>query len=255
MGKTTGISWTDSTWNPFVGCRKVSQGCAHCYMFRDQEKFGNNPMLIRRTSPATFNAPLKWKESARVFTCSWSDFFIEDADEWRAEAWDIIRRTPHLTYQILTKRPENILDRLPEDWGDGYPNVWMGVSVENQATADERIPALLNTPAAVRFVSYEPALEPVDFKSFQPFSMRLDEPGSAASVLGILSGALGWIIVGCESGPNRRRMELHWAGDVIQQGAAAGVPVFVKQLPINELVSHDPAEWPEALRSREFPND
>src|SRR3990172_778380 len=127
MGKITGISWTDATYNPWYGCLKVSPGCKQCYMYRDMERYGKDPKVVTRAKPATFNSPLKWTEPQRVFTCSWSDYFIEQADEWRDEAWDIIRRTPHLTYQILTKRPENIFDRLPADWGNGWPNVFLSV--------------------------------------------------------------------------------------------------------------------------------
>src|SRR3990167_4811557 len=124
MGRDSKISWTDSTWNPWIGCHKVSPGCAHCYAETLVEnRMGRKFSEIRRASPATFNAPLKWHRPMNtfspsspqyVFTCSISDFFIEEADAWRDEAWEIIRRTPHLTYQILTKRPERIAGDLPE---------------------------------------------------------------------------------------------------------------------------------------------
>src|SRR3989304_5402627 len=119
---------------------------------------------IRRSAPSTFKAPLKWKEPRKVFTCSISDFFIEEADTWRDEAWEIIRRTPHLTYQILTKRPERILDCLPDDWlaFDAFENVWLGTSCENQRFVDERIAELLAVPASVHFLSCEPLLGPIN---------------------------------------------------------------------------------------------
>ena len=116
MARNSGIDWTDHTWNPWQGCRKVSPGCANCYMYRDKRHFGQDPTTVVRSKPATFNAPLKWKDQARVFVCSWSDFFIEDADPWRGEVWQIMRQTPHLTYMLLTKRLENISARLPDDW-------------------------------------------------------------------------------------------------------------------------------------------
>lgn len=134
-------------------------------MYRDQEKYGNDPKQIIRAASGTFNSPMKWGESAKVFTCSWSDFFIQQADAWRDEAWEIIRNTRHLTYQILTKRPENIESRLPRDWGGGYPNVWLGVSVETPVYL-WRIDALSQIPSHIRFVSYEPALAPVDFSPY-----------------------------------------------------------------------------------------
>ncbi|MDP1891488.1 MAG: DUF5131 family protein, partial [Gemmatimonadaceae bacterium] len=149
MGKETGIAWTQHTWNPWQGCTKVSPGCAHCYMFRDKKRYGNDPEVVIRSKPATFNKPLSWREPARVFTCSWSDWFHEAADGWRDEAWDIVRRTPHLTYQILTKRPERILAHLPWGaYGDPWPNVWLGVSLENQRWV-ERADLLATIPAAV----------------------------------------------------------------------------------------------------------
>ena len=134
-------------------------------MFRDQKRYGNDPTEIRR-SKTKFDYPLslivhKGTKGTLVFACSWSDFFIQDADEWRDDAWDIIRRTPHLTYQILTKRPENIRSRLPDDWGKGWDNVWLGVSIETQ----EQIHLgwiLANLPAKLRFLSIEPLLDKVD---------------------------------------------------------------------------------------------
>ncbi len=166
--KNSNIEWTDHSWNPWYGCHKVSQGCAHCYMFREQQRFGRDPGIVQR-SRTTFRAPLSWARAARrrqarqcVFTCSWSDFFIEDADAWRAEAWEIIRQTPELIYLILTKRPERIAGCLPEDWGLGWEHVWLGVSVEDQAAADRRVPLLLEIQSQGRFVSAERLLGKID---------------------------------------------------------------------------------------------
>ena len=156
MGKTT-ISWTNYSWNPWRGCHKVSQGCQNCYMFREQRRWGNDPNIVVR-SKTTFNDPLKWKDPSMVFVNSWSDFFIEEADEWRDEAWDIIRQTPHLTYQILTKRPERIRYCLPIDWEDGWDNVWLGVSVETSEQMD-RGWRLMDLPAKIRFISAEPLID------------------------------------------------------------------------------------------------
>ena len=132
-------------------------------MYREKKKYGQDPTIIMR-SKTTFQAPLKWRHPRRVFTCSWSDFFIEEADAWRDEAWAVIRQTPQHTYMILTKRPERIVNHLPLEWP--WPNVWMGVSVEDQARADERIPWLLNTPATVRFLSVEPLLSAIDLRRY-----------------------------------------------------------------------------------------
>lgn len=243
MGKQTKIEWTDHTWNPWQGCIKVSPGCKFCYMYRDKKRYGQDPMAVVRSKPPTFNKPLTWQEPARVFTCSWSDFFIEQSDNWRDEAWDIVRQTPHLTYQILTKRPENILSRLPTDWGNGWSNVWLGVSVENWQ-AEERIRHLLKIPARLRFLSCEPLLGPLNLRRFIE---RID-----------------WVIIGGESGPKSRPFSTEWADDIIRQCKGLQVPVFVKQLGSNPWHNNwpmrvsdpkggDPSEWPEWLRVREFP--
>ena len=257
MSAATKIEWTDKTWNPWQGCHKVSEGCRFCYMFRDKKRYGQDPNTVRRSAPATFNAPLKWNDPARVFTCSWSDWFVEEADPWRAEAWDIIRRTPHLTYQILTKRPGRILGHLPADWGDGWRNCWLGVSVENQAAADERIPHLLRTPAAVRFLSAEPLLGEVDLWRV-PGAVRCCGTHTSAHEaqpheLCEVYSEIGWLIVGCESGPKRRPMDAAWAKSLREQCEAAGVPFFLKQMVAFGRVSGDPEEWPEWARVREFP--
>jgi protein gp37 len=265
MGETTVIAWTEKTWNPWQGCHKVSPGCLNCYMYAEKKRYGQDPATVVRSKPPTFNAPRKWTEPALVFTCSWSDFFIEEADAWRAEAWDVIRATPHLTYQILTKRPERIASCLPAGWGKGWPNVWLGTTVEDQAAADQRMPILAATPAAVRFVSCEPLLGPVNLRV-----VRADDSNTGMP-------QLGWVIVGGESGPHARPMAIRWAADLLAQCRAAGVAAFMKQtgprpeprrlprpeygpeaytletLAIRDRKGGDPAEWPEDLRIREFP--
>lgn len=263
MAETTAIEWTQATWNPWVGCRKVSQGCKHCYMFRDQERFGQDPTKVRQTAPATFRAPLKWKEPKLIFTCSWSDFFIEEADAWRPEAWKLIRKTPHHTYQILTKRPERILECLPADWGDGYPNVWIGVTVEDQAAADKRIPLLLEVPAVVRFLSCEPLLGAVDLNTAMPYP-GTNYPGVYYALSGAWWPALGdadaeyaervtdmpkidWVIAGGESGPNARPMHPDWARALRDQCKAAGVAFFFKQWGVWKPISEIPEAEHEAL--------
>lgn len=183
MGTETGISWTEHTWNPWRGCTKVSAGCANCYMFREQRRYGRDPAEVVRTQ--TWNDPIKWNKQAAeagrrdlVFTCSWSDWFHEAADPWRDEAWAIVRSCPNLIFQILTKRADRIADHLPADWGNGYENVWLGVSVENEENI-WRISHLVNVPAKVRWISAEPLLGPINF---EPWLNHLD-----------------WIVVGAES--------------------------------------------------------
>lgn len=174
MGENSAIEWTDHTWNPWYGCHKVSAGCQHCYMFREQRRYGRDPNVVQR-SKTTFRAPLSWAKKARatgerfrVFP-SWSDFFIREADPWRDEAWGIIRDTPELIYLILTKRPELALSRLPADWGDGWDHVWLGVSCEDQPSAVLRIKQFLPVPSKHRLLSLEPLLGWIDLPlCFEP---------------------------------------------------------------------------------------
>jgi protein gp37 len=211
-----------TTWNPYVGCRKISPGCAHCYMFRDQEKWGRDPALIRRTSEKTFQAPLHLKTPHTIFTCSWSDFFLEEADEWREDVWEIIRRTPQHLYQVLTKRPERILQSLPPDWGSGWPNVWLGVTTENQAMADRRLPIFLQVPAGLRWVVAEPLLGPLDLRSYlQPATDSARNSGSPAGV--------GWVVTGAESGPSARPLDEDWVRNLRDQCLSVQVPFYYKQ--------------------------
>lgn len=204
MGKASAIEWTEATWNPWHGCLKISPGCAHCYMYRDKQRFGQEASQVQR-SKTSFDAPRKWKESRVIFTCSWSDFFIEQADEWRDEAWEVIRATPQHTYQILTKRPERIRGRLPIGWP--FSNVWLGVSVENPRFY-ERIKILSTIPAAIRFLSLEPLLAPMP---------RLPLDG------------VSWVVVGGESGPRCRPMKVEWVREIRSQCAKSKVAFFFKQ--------------------------
>lgn len=167
MADITKIEWTDATYNPWYACHKVSPGCANCYMDRWAKRSGRDPEKVTRAKDATFYAPLKWKEPKVIFTCSLSDFFIEEADPWRDDAWKVIADTPQHTYLILTKRPERIKPFLPgwllieKKWP--WPHVRLGVSAENQYWLDKRLPELLKIPAAGYFVSAEPLLAPLDF--------------------------------------------------------------------------------------------
>lgn len=251
MGISTGISWAHSTWNPWVGCDKVSDGCKNCYAEREMKRYGRkfNGNVIR-TSPATFNAPLKWARTgklpagSRIFVCSWSDFFHKDADEWRAEAWEIIRQLPQYNFLIPTKRVERIWDCLPDYWqgnGTSYkdlPNVWLGASVEDQKTADKRIPELLSIPSEIKWLSIEPMLGPIDIFGLvrPPFYKCVD-----------------WVVFGGESGPNFRPMNIEWLRDGANQCKSASVPCFVKQLGGWPNTRHELSDFPEDLRIREFP--
>lgn len=246
MGKNSNIDWTNHTWNPWQGCKKVSPGCANCYMYRDKKRFGQDPEKVIRSKPATFNKPLSWEEPARVFVCSWSDFFIENADEWRDEAWEIMRKTPHLTYQLLTKRPENIKDRLPDDWP--LPNVWLGVTAENQEMADKRIPVLLKIQAAVQFVSVEPMIGPVKLK---PEWLLCLSDGQYMNIVECGHGLINWVICGGESGPGARNMDPAWASELKHQCSDAGWAFFMKQMSGVSKAQREAIS--EHLMMREFP--
>ncbi len=209
MGKNTGISWTDSTWNPWMGCTPVASGCTWCYARREMTRYGRSFSTVTRTKPATFNLPLKLAPGTRVFVCSWSDFFHPSADAWRAEAWGIIRRRPDLTFIIPTKRPGNVAERTPwimrtrietVAWDKPWPHVWGLVSASTQLEVDEVVPKLLALPFAVRGVSLEPLLGSVDLIGHIARRLPGDPPAWWRR-------GLHWAIVAGESGgPTERRL-------------------------------------------------
>lgn len=264
---TTNIAWTDYSWNPWQGCKKISSACDNCYMYREKKRFGQKGMEIYRSTNTTFNKPLKIKENKKVFTCSWSDFFIEEADEWRDEAWDIIRNTPHLTYQILTKRPENIKDRLPEDWNENFKHVWLGATVENQKQANIRIPELLNIAATKRFISIEPMIDSINLCSIEKSIVNTKyiinalngsvidhETGWSISdsfeEQGIEHSKIDWIIVGGETGAKSktRPMDAEWIQKIYDDCEKYKTPFFFKQ-----WGSHKPSNSFEFENVQEFP--
>jgi len=221
MSEKTLIAWTDHTFNIAWGCQKVSPGCAHCYADTLSHRYGWDvwgPGKNRRTfGPKRWAEPLKWNAEAcregrshRVFCSSMCDY-LEDhpvIERERAKLWQLIRSTPHLDWQLLTKRSDRIADNLPSDWGsNGYANVWLGVSIENMEYAN-RADDLRSVPAAVRFISYEPALGPLD-------ALPLE--------------GLDWVIFGGESGPQYREADLQWSRDMRDKCAHEGVAYFHKQ--------------------------
>ena len=243
-------------------------------MYRDKDRYGQDPTTVMR-SKAKFKEPLKWKEPKLIFTCSWSDWFIEDADEWRDEAWEIIKNTPQHTYQILTKRPERIADHLPEDWGEGYPNVWLGVSVEYTKYVP-RILKLIGIPAKVRFVSFEPLLGPIDLdypkgindvqlvESDSPFSSN--EYPANPPITYHMAHFIHWAIIGGESGNDTgkyryRPCKKEWIEWLLRDLKEAKIPTFVKQLGTHlakeqgckDRHGGNMEEWPDWLQVREMP--
>jgi protein gp37 len=262
----TSIEWTDETWNPVRGCSRVSEGCRNCYAERMAAR--NLPEMRSPTTgeafavrgsdgphwtgkveliPSKLDEPLRWKKPRRVFVNSMSDLFHESlSDEAIRAVFSVMARAPQHTFQVLTKRPQKMktwVDRSIEigvTWREGCTrrlpsNVWLGVSVEDQKTADERIPLLLQTPAAKRFVSYEPALGPINLAGVRDPERLTTRNGWLALTLCAKGNdlfelpGLDWVIVGAESGPGARPFDSDWARSVRDQCQAAGVAFFYKQ--------------------------
>jgi protein gp37 len=211
------INWTDHTWNPWVGCRHVSAECDNCYAdFLVSKRMGRDFGTVQRTK--TWRDPCKWNKRAaelqtqlgrrvRVFCASLTDFFLQDADQWREEAWQVIRQCSNLDFLILTKRPRLILPRLPKNWGTGYPNVWMGTTCGVRSSYS-RVDDLRAVPAVVRFISAEPLLESL-------FDINLD--------------GIAWLIAGGESGSGYRPMKEDWALQLKDRCREASVAFHFKQ--------------------------
>jgi protein gp37 len=290
MSAHSKIEWTDHTFNAWIGCTKVSPGCANCYAESEDKRRGWTPegwgkgKPRKRTTAAYWKQAEKWEAEAeregirfKVFCASLADVFDpEVSDEWRHDLFDLIVQTPHLDWQLLTKRPEIARD-FCRKWIGGYPNdprgdflhnVWLGVSVEDQQRADERIPILLQIPAAVRFLSCEPLLGPVEIAKW----LTPDECGCGGHDPAF-KNCIDWVIVGGESGPKARPCNVEWIRDIVTLCQVTGVRVFVKQLGSNphgkccldgqcqspgwkcvDRKGGDIAEWPEELRVREFPS-
>jgi protein gp37 len=209
--------------------------------------------------PERLEDPLHWRTPRRVFVNSMSDLFHASVpDEYIRQVFLVMERAPRHTFQILTKRPERMRAWCQQWWPIATPNVWLGTSVEHQQTADERIPHLLETPAAVRFLSCEPLLGPVDLTPY-----LWEDAGPEWAGRNLAEPGLDWVIIGGESGPHARRMSLMWAERLIEQCQDAGVSPFVKQLGTvlakeggyRDQHGGDMAEWPDEFQVREFPRE
>lgn len=250
MGKNSIIQWTDATWNIARGCTKVDADCKFCYMYRDSlNETRYVPDEVVRTK-TVFNLPDRLKAPSKIFTSSLTDFFHPAIDSYREDAWDIIRRNPQHTFQILTKRPERIDSSLPHDWNYGYayPNVWLGTSVGSNDSR-HRIQQLLDCETnGIRFLSLEPLHGPVDLNFDVADLLRLQ-----------------WVIIGGESGNENgkyryRPCQLEWIESIIREVGPTSA-VFVKQLgthlakqmKLKDRHGGDIDEWPEHLRIRQFP--
>lgn len=242
MAENSGIGWTDHTMNFWQGCHKVSTECQHCYIDGLMKLAGRQPFNGPMRT-VDWSKPAKWNRQAakagrrlRIFTCSMSDFFHEGADQWRPEAWQVIRDCPNLDWLVLTKRPERVREQLPDDWGDGYPNVWLGVTCGARSSL-HRVELLQRLPAQLRFISAEPLLESIDFRQH-------------------LDGSIHWIITGCEQAAKtkRRAMELDWVRDIDAQCREAGIAHFFKQRYEGTQITDDGLldgivrqEWPKSV--------
>lgn len=226
---STNIAWTNETWNPVTGCSHVSPGCEHCYAETLSLRRGwskkpwtaQNAAANVKLHPERLEAPLRWRGRRMVFVNSMSDLFHELVPwSFIDQVFSAMQKAKRHTFQILTKRAENAR-AFAASWAmrhDILPNVWLGVSVEDQRRADERIPLLLDTPAAVRFVSAEPLLGPVNLRTWHTTCRTSAE-----------TPWIDWLIIGGESGPDHRPMNHEWAESLAEECAASGIACFVKQ--------------------------
>jgi protein gp37 len=233
VGENSKIEWTDHTWNPWIGCTRVSPACDRCYAETWANRYGTvewgagKPRKL--TGESNWQQPLKWNREAekagerkRVFCASLADVFDNEADPaWRIRLFALIEKTPHLDWLLLTKRIGNARKMLPLDWGKGWPNVWLGISVVTQEEAERDIPKLAAIPATVRFLSMEPLLGPVDLRG-----LKTDHGGRLNA---FLHDRIHWVIVGGESGKGARPMHPQWARSLRDQCVEFGVPFHFKQ--------------------------
>lgn len=252
MSGKTKIEWATDQWNPVTGCSKVSQGCKHCYAEREWPRlsaprakpniYTGRAFTDVKCHPEKLDIPLRWTKPRRIFVNSMSDLFHESVpDEFIEAVFVVMQMANQHTFQVLTKRPERMLDILtkmdshlrevgyPQGVAGRYPNIWLGVSVEEQTSADERIPMLLDTPAAVRWISAEPLLGPIDLLGLLHRCPTHDFPGGFCIQDCGNWQRLDWIVVGGESGPMARPMHPDWVRSLRDQCRAAGVPFFFKQ--------------------------
>lgn len=248
----TKIEWAEETWNPITGCTPISEGCQNCYARRMAKRLAGrcgypfeNPFKVT-LHPDKLEQPLRWKKPRMIFVCSMGDLFHEDVpDQIIGQVWHYATMAKQHTYLFLTKRPDRMKDiftRIANTYPNQYPapNIWLGVTAENQARADERIPITLQIPAAVRFVSVEPMLGPIRLQRDWLMCPGGAEYGHGMSLTRVHAGGccdrhprIHWVICGSESGPNRRKTKIEWIRDLREQCISANVPFFLKQMEIN----------------------
>ncbi len=205
-------------WNPWHGCHKISPGCQNCYVYRRDESIGKDASIVAKTGdyelPRKRNRQKEYKlqpQGGTVFTCMTSDFFLEEADAWRAECWQMMRERSDLEFAIITKRISRFQACIPEDWDEGYPNVTIYCTVENQRMADERLPVFLSLPIRNRAVCYEPMLEPINMEPY------------------LSTGRIDYVLCGGESGERARPCHYEWLLAIREQCMKYHVPFHFKQ--------------------------
>ncbi len=289
MSGESKIEWTDSTFNPWIGCTKVSPGCDHCYAEAWDRRFAESGHAMhwgtgkarRRTSESNWRQPRRWNAAhhaffaahgrrRRVFCASLADVFDNEVPpEWRVDLFRLIEATPNLDWLLLTKRignAEHMIEQALISMGDPatdvmgswpWPNVWLGATAVNQEEADRDVPKLLDTPAAVRFVSIEPLLGDIRLGSF------LQRSPSAAFANGCVTPdmpawtrigatAIDWVICGGESGRHARPMHPDWARSLRDECSAAGVPFLFKQWGEHDLSYDRDRDDPDYRRCAEM---
>ena len=197
-------------WNLWHGCHKISEGCKNCYVYRRDSSVDRDASKVVKTQ--NFNLPVRRSRNGEykvphgslVWTCFTSDFFIEEADEWRADAWKMIRERSDCTFIFITKRIDRFYECIPSDWGDGYDNVHIGCTIENQKRADQRLPIFLSAPIKHRFICCEPLLEKIDVSQY--LCDKVDE-----------------LSAGGESGFNARVCDFEWVKSLSMQAQNANV--------------------------------
>jgi protein gp37 len=287
MAENSAIEWTDHTFNPWIGCTKISPACDNCYAAAQDKFRGWTPEgwggARKRTSAANWRDPIKWNAAAaakglryRVFCASLADVFDNQVpQEWRDDLFALIAATPNLDWLLLTKRIGNAKGMLPATWATGatvpWPNVWIGATIANQEEADRDIPKLLAVPARVRFLSMEPLLGPVDLRRLRT-AEAVSKWGDGWH-LDALTGRfchgepeeleagrpqINWVITGGESGPGARPSHPDWFRSLRDQCQAAGVPFLFKQhgnwLPVYDRDRDDPDYRRCADMERKYPN-
>jgi protein gp37 len=229
------IPYLDETWNPITGCTPISEGCEHCWARAMDARFrgGAHGPAFHEERLDSKQSPFHWRDPRRIGVCFTSDLWHgQIPNEWRHQVYLRMLANRRHTYLLLTKRAGSMCAHVNGAW-EPQNHMWHGVTVENQARLEERLPHLINANVAHRWVSAEPLLGPLDF------------------MLGL--ARVGWLVVGCESGPGARECDLVWIESVVRQCQIAQVPVYVKQIRIGKRIIRDPAQFPRQLRLRQLP--